>query len=319
MLTLPDFKEKQILFIKGNNNLENTLKFSNENLIFYKNGKKHSQLSCYKILAIFLYGDFSVTTVLLRKFDEYGIAVFFLKNNLMSYCYFNLGLGSNYLLRIKQYKQENEINIAKKIIRNKIYNSHLLLKKYNYCNNSYNLDDIFSKITKAEDLKTLLGIEGSFSRNYFLNLFCNKEVNLNWRGRQPRLKQNMENVLLDIGYTFLFNFIDSILNLFGFDTYKGFCHQVFFKRKSLSCDIMEPFRCIIDETLYLMFKNKEVNSYDFDIKQKIYSLKYNCSKKYCQAFLQAILKNKIEIYKYIRNFYYYILNDKEDFNKFILK
>ena len=52
---------------------------------------------------------------------------------------------------------------------------------------------------------------------------------------------------MDIGYTYLFNFIDALLRLYGFDTYLGFYHKEFYQRKSLVCDVVEPFRCIIDK------------------------------------------------------------------------
>lgn len=35
------------------------------------------------------------------------------------------------------------------------------------------------------------------------------------------------NTLMDIGYTYLFNFADAHLRLYGFDTYMGVYHQVF--------------------------------------------------------------------------------------------
>lgn len=44
----------------------------------------------------------------------------------------------------------------------------------------------------------------------------------------------------------LFNLVDAILQVYGFDTYNGVFHKCFYMRKSLVCDIMEPMRPIID-------------------------------------------------------------------------
>ena len=59
-------------------------------------------------------------------------------------------------------------------------------------------------------------------------------------------KSDYINVTLDIGYTMLFNMVDAILQVYGFDTYYGVFHRCFYMRKSLVCDIMEPMRPIID-------------------------------------------------------------------------
>jgi CRISPR-associated protein Cas1 len=55
------------------------------------------------------------------------------------------------------------------------------------------------------------------------------------------------------------------LRLYGFDVYKGFYHKLFFNRKSLASDIMEPFRCVIDKALLKAFNLKQINEKDFKI------------------------------------------------------
>ncbi len=55
-----------------------------------------------------------------------------------------------------------------------------------------------------------------------------------WNGRQPRVKRDKINLLMDIGYTVLFNYIEAILNIYGFDIYKGNLHKEFYKKKIIS-------------------------------------------------------------------------------------
>lgn len=69
----------------------------------------------------------------------------------------------------------------------------------------------------------------------------------------PRTRADIPNLLMDIGYTFIYNFVEANLNLYGFDIYKGFYHQLFFERKSLVCDLVEPFRCLIDKQIRKMY------------------------------------------------------------------
>lgn len=86
---------------------------------------------------------------------------------------------------------------------------------------------------------------------YFHKLYGNQDNltyfdNVQWNGRKPRIKSDYVNVVLDIGYTMLFNIVDAMLQVYGFDTYYGVFHKCFYMRKSLVCDIMEPIRLIID-------------------------------------------------------------------------
>ncbi len=54
------------------------------------------------------------------------------------------------------------------------------------------------------DIEKLLGIEGNAARYFFKE--CFREMN--WMGRFPRTKRDINNTLLDMGYTFLFHFIE---------------------------------------------------------------------------------------------------------------
>ena len=135
----------------------------------------------------------------------------------------------------------------------------------------------------------------------------------------PRGKVDENNILLDMGYNFLFHFIDSILRVYGFDSYKGIYHQLFFQRKSLACDMMEPFRCIIDKALVKMHTLGQFNKKDFGFRQGQYYLSYKNSGKYAKIFLEEILRYKMGIYYYIRDYYYLILNDEGKVKDFVIR
>ena len=64
MLQLPDFKEKQIVFIGFNNDERvNTLRVKNENLVVYdKDGKLLNQVLCCRLFAVFIAGNFSISS-----------------------------------------------------------------------------------------------------------------------------------------------------------------------------------------------------------------------------------------------------------------
>lgn len=304
MMSLPDFREKQILFVDARYGVENRLQFQNDNILYKKDGRNINRISCLKVFAIFIVGDFTMTSILARQCRKYGISLFLLSNNFETYAEINSGLESNFLLRDKQYKFENEILIAKSIVRNKIFNQLCLLKRKH---SNFGLENEFKKIEekieKAENEKELLGIEGVFSKDFFSEYF----KPMKWIRRMPRTKFDINNVLLDIGYTFLFNFIDSLLRLYGFDTYKGFYHKLFFQRKSLACDIMEPFRCLVDRQLLKSFNLGQIKNSDFEYKNGRYQISFENRQKYAGIFLEAIMDNKEEMFNYVRDFYRFLV------------
>jgi len=312
MLSIPDFKEKQILFIQPERNSENRIKLINDNVVFLKDDKIINQLSCHKIFAIFIIGDISITSVLARNCLKCGISIFLLKNNFETYAAIGSDAEGNYLLRIKQYNLSDEFKLAKHIVKNKFLNQLILLKNAKKINgNDFEKmnAELNGKIDGARDDKELLGLEGSSTKNFFQAYFAE----IDWYKRMPRTKVDHYNILMDMGYTFLFNYIDSLLRLYGFDTYKGFYHKLFFQRKSLTCDLVEPFRCIIDRQLLKSFHLGQIDEKDFEYSGGRYLLKYDKSQKYANIFLEAILERKDDLFLFIKDFYRLIMGNESKY------
>jgi len=308
MISAPDFKEKQILFVQSERGSENRIKFNNDNLVFLKDNVIVNQLSCHKIFAVFIAGDISITSVLIEKCVKYGISLCLLKSNLELYAEIASRAEGNYLLRNKQYKNspEGELDLAKCVVKNKINNQLALLRMEKKADEAIEVavKGAVAKTEATNDGQELLGIEGNMTKTFFRLYFSE----LGWQRRMPRTKFDPYNVLLDIGYTFLFNYVDALLRLHGFDTYKGFYHKLFFQRKSLTCDIVEPFRCIIDRQLLKSFNLKQISEKDFKIMSGRYVLEYSKSQKYAEIFLGAITDRKEEIFSYVKDFYRHIMN-----------
>ena len=307
MLTLPDFKQKQILFIQNDLDTKSDLKFSNDNIILKKDGKITHRASTHKVLALYIIGDTTITTNLIQQCLWHGISMFFLKRNLEYTTSIEAQAEGNYILRHVQYNQseEKELQIAKSLVTNKISNQLALLK------NIITKDDLKSiknqtnaSIATAKVSKELLGIEGTVSKYFFALYF--KEMG--WRRRAPRVKGDIPNFLMDMGYTYLFNIVDSLLRLYGFDTYKGVYHKLFFQRKSLACDIMEPFRCVIDKAIIKAYHLGQVIDADFDMTKDNITLDWKQNKKYSMIFNEAIMDDKEELYKYIQQYYRHLLS-----------
>lgn len=317
-MSLPDFKEKQILFVEAMNGVENCLQFKNDNILYKKDGRNTNKISCFKVFAIFIIGNFTLTSVLIKKCKKYGISLFLLSNNFENYAVINSGLESNYILREKQYKNENELEMTKKLVKNKIVNQLALLKEKGGVINAdikKKLEEVDLKIKNIKDEKELLGLEGNNTKIFFGEYFNM----IKWIRRMPRTKYDVNNVLLDIGYTFLFNFADALLRLYGFDTYKGFYHKLFFQRKSLACDIVEPFRCLIDRQLVKAYNLKQINKNDFAYINGKYMLNFENQRKYLAIFSGVIMENKEDIFIYVKNLYRHFVVDGVEFPVFKVK
>ena len=229
-------------------------------------------------------------------------------------------MEGNTLLRKKQYTTERSTEIAKCIIINKIENQRNILKKMRNPENAEGLiilnNSIMKLLRNEYDTYEIMGIEGIAAKVYFKRLF--KEFD--WKGRQPRVKRDKINLLLDIGYTVLFNFIEAILNIYGFDIYKGNLHKEFYQRKSLVCDMVEPFRPIIDYRIRKGYNLGQFNNYNFSVNNQQYSLDWKDSADFVNIILSELIEHKSMIFLYIQSYYRWFMKEKSiiEFPKAVL-
>ena len=280
MLSFPDFDKKRIVVVFTIDGQKFAIK--NDNLVVKDaEDKVILQDTCYRILSLWIVGNCSITSVLLKKSKNRGFPIFHLSSNFRIIGNWNSATEGNFLLRYKQYQHSNKA-IAKYLVTNKITNQLALLKQIRKKDELdklaiEQLESYLPKIQAFTEWKEVLGIEGIASKVFFAAYF----KDLDWKGRQPRAKMNALNVLMDIGYTFLFYWIENMLSLYGFDLYKGVYHQNFYQRKSLVCDLIEPFRCIIDKQLRKAYHLGQIKEEDFLVeimikkKRRIIELNFN--------------------------------------------
>jgi len=316
MMTLPDFREKKLLFVNANDDLENNLRFIQGNICLYESDVMKQKISCHLVISIFIIGRATLTTILIKNAKKYGISIFLLTDSLETYAEIVSLAEGHYVLRHIQYtmKEEKEMEIARFLILNKAKSQYESIKKKRTLGIEKTLYENWqSRITKANDCKSLLGVEGSIAIIF---------ENMNWHRRTPQIKEDITNLLLDIGYTFLFHYVDSLLRLFGFDTYKGVYHKLFFQRKSLSCDIMEPLRPLIDYELSKAHNLGQIISKDFICDNGIWKFQepsYKTRQKYSGIFLKAITERKEDIYLFVYGYYRFVSNsEKYPFSPFLL-
>lgn len=319
MMSRPDYMFKKIVLVFLNRG--ETVRVRNDNIIVTdEDGKIKLQTTCYRVFSLWIIGNFTITTPALRRAKKFGYSIFLFTPSFRVIEAFAIPLDGNTLLREKQYMCKSNVEIAKWIVQNKVENQYKVLMKSRkndqlYSNAKNKMRKYIKEIDKIDNDKTLLGIEGSASRIYFNALFNE----CNWSGRRPRVKHDINNSLLDIGYTLLFSVIEALLMCYGFDLYVGIYHKIFYKRKSLVCDLVEPFRCIVDYQIKKMNTLNMIDPDDFQTINHQYVLSYQSSNDYIYVILKSILEHREEMFMFVQSYYRVFIQDKsiENFPKFI--
>ncbi len=320
MLTKPDFLEKKVILVFTT--VGEKISFKNDNMIVTnKSNNIILQISCYNLFAIFIIGGISITSGIISRSKKFGFSILFFTSNFKFYSGINFILEGNFLLREKQYKTDKSNEIARQLIINKIINQRDFLKKLRdkeLKDGIKKLNETINKIEKYKpDNSELMGLEGTSAKIYFNRMF----KPYNWNGRQPRVKRDKINLLMDIGYMVLFNYLEAILNIYGFDVYKGNLHKEFYKRKSLVCDIIEPFRPIVDYKIRKMINLGQIENYNFNIYKSQYQLDWKDSNNFVYLILEEIMRYKNDIFDFIQKYYRWFMKNDDiiKFPKVVLK
>lgn len=275
-----------------------------------KNGKIKHQSTCYQLFMICVIGNISITSGLIQRSKKFGFSICLMSTTFKVYEVLGARMEGNTLLRTHQYAyQDNEI--GRKIEQNKILNQRNALKKIRSKNEYVKegvglLDEMVEKLDATQDYLTIMGVEGNAAKVYFPRIFdC-----VNWNGRKPRIKSDYLNVTLDIGYTMLFNIVDAMLQVYGFDTYYGVFHKCFYMRKSLVCDLMEPMRPIIDYAVRKAIRLGQCKADDFGQDKNRWYLEWKNNPAYIRFLMEAILEYKDAIFLYVQQYYRFFMKMK---------
>lgn len=311
MIDKTDFIKKQIIFYFPYQGDKMT--FQNDNIVIRDHEKKVKfQVTCYRIFIVFVVGDTTITTGLLSRAKKFGFSICLMNRNLKVYQFLSARMEGNTELRKRQYHYDG-MELGQYIILNKVKNQRAALMRFRKKNELQQeaialLDQHIQRLaTEPMNINEIMGVEGSASRTYFPQMFDNSV----WMGRKPRIKCDYLNATLDIGYTILFNIIDVLLNVYGFDEYYGVLHRCFYMRKSLVCDLMEPMRPVIDYAIRKSINLQQIRQEDYKIYGHRYVLEWKKSPHYSRVFVDAIMEYKSELFLYIQGYYRSFMKGKD--------
>ena len=250
------------------------LRKTGDRVIVEKDDKVLLDVQCSQIDAVLLFGNVQFTTQVVYKLFEHGIEMALLTRTGRLIGQITSQFPKNIELRYAQFKKYDDLPfrlmLSKILVNGKITNSLNLIRNFSYNHPEIDLKEIVNRlesslrqIDQAQDLSTLLGIEGHGATIYFQGYGKMILSSFTFTGRKKRPPPDPVNALLSFGYTLIYNEISSLLDGLGFDPYLGYFHHIDYGRASLACDIQEEFRPFIDRfTLYLI-NNKVLQNKDF--------------------------------------------------------
>lgn len=253
------------------------IKLDGNALAFYSNGKKEGTVPIAPIKIVIIVGNKVVDTAVLRRLAEQNISVLFLSGKSMRFSGILHGrLHNNGLLRLKQYEKAINpdfcIKKAKSIIIQKIQREIEFFKelteqkgirKIDLISSIETLRKIVESLEDSASLDSLRGFEGGAQAVYFLTYSKLFPEELNFKNRKRRPPADPVNAMLSLTYTITHYEIVREIEVAGLDPTIGFYHQFEYGRESLACDMVEPFRPLVDRFVYEVFRTKDFTAKDF--------------------------------------------------------
>lgn len=195
-----------------------------------------------------------------------------------------------------EWKKALKDELWAKIVENKIINQANLLKKIH--SEKYELVISYvAEITPGDKTNR----EGHSAKVYFNELFGKKF---------SRNDDSNINAALNYGYAVLLSTINKEIINNGFLTQMGIHHKNEYNEFNLTCDLMEPFRVLIDHFVYFNQKREFDKEYKLDI-VNIFNKNYNyMGKKYIlKDIIKMYVKNTLDAMEDIGKYKGFVYNE----------
>jgi CRISPR-associated protein Cas1 len=235
-----------------------------------------------EVCQVNLMGNIQISTQAVQSLCEWGIPVSYFS---MGGYFYGITTGmntKNVALRRAQFRLADSdwfsLGLARELVAGKIRNQRTMLQR-NHIEPPKSalgvMKAMADRAERAENLETLLGIEGMAARTYFEDFAGMIKVGgdaeagpqgftFDFEGRNRRPPRDPVNALLSLAYSMLAKDLTVACYAVGFDPYLGYYHQMRHGRPALALDLMEPFRPLIADSAVLSAVNtRMVTERDF--------------------------------------------------------
>ncbi len=122
---------------------------------------------------------------------------------------------------------------------------------------------VLDRLPQAPDRDSVRGFEGAGAAAYFSAYVQPFAPALGFAGRRRRPPPDPVNACLSLGYTLLQSQAVQASWAAGLDPMVGFLHLPAHGRASLACDLVEPWRPLIDDWVWQQFRSRELRPEHF--------------------------------------------------------
>lgn len=195
-----------------------------------------------------------------------------------------------------KWKSTDKDKLWGEIVKNKIINQAMLLKKVRSAKSKLILSYIDDVVDGDKTNR-----EGHAAKVYFNALFGNDFV---------RNSDDYINAALNYGYAILLSTINKEIINNGYLTQLGIHHKNEFNEFNLTCDLMEPFRVVIDNFVYYNQERKFDTEYKLDIVNILNgTFKYQGKNYTLKDIIKIFVKSTLESVNNLENYKEFVYHE----------
>ena len=223
--------------------------------------------------------------------------------------------------------------ISKQIVRAKFKNTSHFLRTIRHTLWEAlrpRFQNALKSVHACEQMDQLRGVEGSFARLYFHSFARLLKYPMGFQRRQKHPPPDPINILLSLGYTFLFNTLYGLVEAAGLDPYAGFYHQTSYGHPALVSDLTEPFRAtVIDRMVVALVNNRIITEDDFEKQADGWRIKDEALKTFARKYQERLLavknfgEKRLRLYnifqKTIWNFQKFLKGEVKHFQPYLFR
>ena len=258
-------ENRTLLTVTGEHSVVSTL---NKNLRVHRKDKLLYNLPWNSLQTVILFGNHQITTQAMRAAMRHNVPIHLSSG---SGVYHGV-VGSNQATQGEQIwlqqlqllqDPDKTLYCAREIVTARLIHMKESLRRRQQAHATTQIDNAIRQANQAGNLKSLRGLEGSATREYYQRLAHILPEEIGFAGRNRRPPTDPFNVLLSLVYTVLYGYTQSVIHAAGLLPRQGFYHQPRGRHAALASDLMEPFRHMVERSAITVILRQEISADDF--------------------------------------------------------
>ncbi|MDR0776275.1 MAG: CRISPR-associated endonuclease Cas1 [Azonexus sp.] len=252
------------------------LELDSDAIVFRENQQRVGTVPVAPLTRVFLRGDVRLSAALLGRLGERDVGVVILSGRRGKASLMLARPHNDASRRVEQIRKSFDpeycLGIARQLIDRKLQRQiewfaalreKDMQARYELSLAMRHLAEARNKLSRANNLTSLRGLEGAAAARYFEGLRAVLPPSLGFKNRNRRPPKDPFNALLSLTYTLAHAELVIALHGAGFDPCVGFYHQLAFARESLASDLLEPLRPLCDQFCFEMAHKRIISADDF--------------------------------------------------------